>query len=360
LFLFLNEPIEIENTKRTHIHKQVPQAENVFSKYGICLSDYKTSTLALSSPVGSGTIHAFGDKFWTPEDLTNGCLTVGFLDGSDQDHAIVKKKVREWIQNPDPIGIDFLFVDASEAQRANVRISFVRNNQSFSYVAKDCQTIPEGRETMHLGWDVSTPYGQATVLHEFGHALGLFHEHQSPFGASKKIHWVEEVVIEDCYRSQNWSPAETRAQIINVEPKTRSKRGTVYDPLSIMHYRFPPEWTEEGYDQPANLSLSSLDKTFIRQVYPSHNLRVASHDNRTPNPRAAAALIVRPQVPEKGIANIPGSADKKNAKKLPPGKPVRDTQTPADELKRNLMEPSKMALNFSAFTMGGPKEPWMK
>jgi hypothetical protein len=246
--------------------------QNLFAEYGICLSDSKTH--ALRSPAPGGSVAAFGvmEKFWKSEDLTNGCLTIGFLDGSDKDHAIVKSKVVEWLQYPDPIGLRFLFVDPSNydaTDNANVRISFVRNNQSYSYVGKDCQTIPVGRETMHLGWDVSTPYGKATILHEFGHALGLFHEHQSPFGAQKKIHWVPDVVIDDCLRSQGWTEEETRAQIINVEPLTRSTIGTTYDPKSIMHYRFPETWTEEHYNQPANLTLSVLDKTFIRQMYPT-------------------------------------------------------------------------------------------
>ena len=33
---------------------------------------------------------------------------------------------------------------------------------------------------MNFGWDVSTPYGKDTALHEIGHALGFPHEHQNP------------------------------------------------------------------------------------------------------------------------------------------------------------------------------------
>ena len=47
---------------------------------------------------------------------------------------------------------------------------------SWSYIGADAATIPKESFTMNLGF-----VDRSTVLHEFGHSLGLIHEHQSPF-----------------------------------------------------------------------------------------------------------------------------------------------------------------------------------
>ena len=47
---------------------------------------------------------------------------------------------------------------------------------SWSYLGTDATRVPKESFTMNLGF-VDRP----TVLHEFGHSLGLIHEHQSPF-----------------------------------------------------------------------------------------------------------------------------------------------------------------------------------
>lgn len=47
---------------------------------------------------------------------------------------------------------------------------------SWSYLGTDATRVPKESFTMNLGF-VDRP----TVLHEFGHTLGLIHEHQSPF-----------------------------------------------------------------------------------------------------------------------------------------------------------------------------------
>ena len=47
---------------------------------------------------------------------------------------------------------------------------------SWSYIGTDALHIPKESKTMNLGF-----IDRSTVMHEFGHALGLIHEHQSPF-----------------------------------------------------------------------------------------------------------------------------------------------------------------------------------
>ena len=60
---------------------------------------------------------------------------------------------------------------------------------SWSYLGTDATRVPKESFTMNLGY-VDRP----TVLHEFGHSLGLIHEHQSPFPGG--FEWNREEVRE--------------------------------------------------------------------------------------------------------------------------------------------------------------------
>lgn len=61
---------------------------------------------------------------------------------------------------------------------------------SWSYLGTDATRVPKESFTMNLGF-VDRP----TVLHEFGHSLGLIHEHQSPFPGG--FEWDRENVSEE-------------------------------------------------------------------------------------------------------------------------------------------------------------------
>lgn len=68
-----------------------------------------------------------------------------------------------------------------------IRISFDTDKAagSWSYVGQESLSQPAGSATMNLGWidDKSSTLSdtdKGTILHEFGHVLGLMHEHQSP------------------------------------------------------------------------------------------------------------------------------------------------------------------------------------
>lgn len=65
----------------------------------------------------------------------------------------------------------------SVGQLNSLCLHYVNTGQgSWSYLGTDATRVPKESFTMNLGF-VDRP----TVLHEFGHSLGLIHEHQSPF-----------------------------------------------------------------------------------------------------------------------------------------------------------------------------------
>ena len=75
-------------------------------------------------------------------------------------------------------------------QNALIRITFNPRAGSYSAMGTDCKdNWFIGKATMNLGWikegAQNADENRGTILHEFGHALGLDHEHQSPARGGK-------------------------------------------------------------------------------------------------------------------------------------------------------------------------------
>jgi hypothetical protein len=73
----------------------------------------------------------------------------------------------------------------STTSNAMVRIQFIGGTASWSQIGKQCETKADTNEpTMNLGWieddNKLSDTDRGVILHEFGHVLGLVHEHQSP------------------------------------------------------------------------------------------------------------------------------------------------------------------------------------
>jgi hypothetical protein len=117
-----------------------------------------------------------------------------------------------------------------------------------------------GNSTMNLGW-----FDVATVIHEFGHVLGLVHEHQNPRGP---IDWNIDKVY-DYYESDpfDWSEERINTNIIKKYDKEQIN-GSEFDPCSIMLYFFPANITNNGVGQHQNLRLSGTDIKYISEQYP--------------------------------------------------------------------------------------------
>ena len=122
---------------------------------------------------------------------------------------------------------------------------------------------------MNYGWlevDTSLREYQRVVRHEFGHALGMIHEHQNP-DAQTKIPWDKPKVYAH-YAQQGWSIADVDSNIFAVYDEDDTNF-TTFDPTSIMQYAVPDSLTVGSFAIGWNTELSRMDRDFMRAQYPA-------------------------------------------------------------------------------------------
>jgi hypothetical protein len=202
----------------------------------------------------AGTVRAIMPigKLW----MNGSTLRVRFIGGSAAEVGKAKEQALWWTQFAN------LNFDFNNADDAEIRVTFDTNDGAWSYIGTDCKSIPLSQATMNLGF-----LDGGTAGHEFGHAIGLAHEHQNPAGG---IEWNEAVVIHDLSGPpNNWNEAKIRHNVIEKYSADQIK-GTAFDPDSIMLYFFPGTWVKSGVGTHANDVLSAIDKAFVAssEAYP--------------------------------------------------------------------------------------------
>lgn len=183
-------------------------------------------------------------------------LRVRFDGGTSAQRTKTKEQALWWTQFAN---LQFEFGEAADAE---IRVTFDADDGAWSYVGTDNRSIPLDQPTMNLGF-----LDGGTAAHEFGHAIGLAHEHQNPDGG---IVWKEAKVIHDLSGPpNNWDEATIRHNVLGKYSVNQIK-GTRFDADSIMLYFFPGSWTQSGIGTKANDVLSTLDKAFVAssEAYP--------------------------------------------------------------------------------------------
>jgi hypothetical protein len=205
------------------------------------------------------------DRWRSIDGLTKntGVITLGvhFINGDASQQRVVIDAASAWTADG-VIGKRLQFKFDVPQEDAQIRIEFSTGEGNWSYVGRNCLSIPPKSRTMSID-DIESYICQ----HEFGHAICLQHEQQYPEPGG--IHWNEQRVIDDCKRMYGWSEEMTRANILSKfkSPGAKCVGDPGFNPHSIMLYMIPPEWTLDGFSSGTNTQITDRDIKCVRGVY---------------------------------------------------------------------------------------------
>jgi hypothetical protein len=197
-------------------------------------------------------------------------IRVKFLDSlSNPLRLRIEKAAREWELYAN-VRIQFV-----RRGKAEIRIGLNPREGSWSYMGRDALFLDSLSKTMNFGWfnDRTPDYEiRRTTLHEFGHALGLIHEHQHP---QQNIQWDVEKVYAYYAQTQGWNRQDVDQNLFRKYNSVQTQF-CKYDPLSIMHYPVSKQLTLDGFEVRWNFQLSTEDKNFIGRMYPFKGPRITT------------------------------------------------------------------------------------
>lgn len=243
---------------------------------------------AASKLPGQEANYLFSRKRWAPGST----VLVAFNGGDTQLHKAIAQTAAHWEKHAN-IKFDFGFNAANGSYRtwstgdtkraAHIRIGFSEPGY-WSYVGTDsiASFTPANQASMNFAGFADNPMAllparwKTVVIHEFGHALGLKHEHQhSVCGAEyrwEKGSGGEPSVYEVFWRWQGW-----KKEVVDINlrpiPAHEADASEVADRASVMFYAMPAQAFVKGdksvcFIAQENRDISKMDALGARMAYP--------------------------------------------------------------------------------------------
>lgn len=206
-------------------------------------------------------------------------LSVCFFGGADAAIEQIEDVANVWTSHT-RLSFDFgssgQRYDCATSPRADIRVSF-SGSGNWSYVGTEATLIDVGAPTLNLaemgtGRNLSNSE-KGTVSHEFGHAIGLMHEHQSPVSMCEdEFNWEW---LYDTLSEQGMTKDDVDHNMRQLLVSS-SKSGfilTEFDRKSNMLYSLPAEAYASGRQSPCYIEKknhvpSGSDLAVVRAAYP--------------------------------------------------------------------------------------------
>lgn len=213
------------------------------------------------------------DKIWDPK--SNGKITISFDEYYGCNNCTLEYA---W----SAIGTDTLY-----HTEPSMHLGWVDPPlNSFTIYGKTFNTFlnADRTEAKRSGCNPNCPsnyVGGQCVLHEFGHALGMYHEHQnyinnSSYTRFKSAREIYDIWKKDCSnRCEPWSIDKIQHNIVDkysCDNKVNCEySGSEYDPTSIMTYYVPENFLLNKEPQQINYTYSITDLKYLQTNYPIDN-----------------------------------------------------------------------------------------
>jgi hypothetical protein len=233
-------------------------------------SDEPITIIPYTNPGESATFVPFQlmlkEDAWKPSDSLEGeqegriKIAVHFQDGTEAQKQLVRSVAAEWSER-DAAPVDFVF---DSPIKSHIRVRFTPRFRveagQWSYVGRRAKRYGPDEPTLML-----ERCDRATILHEFGHAIGLRHEQSHP---ENGIDWNKAALYEYYKVKYKWNKKKVDQQVLKVYSKSYICKGSSkFDKDSVMIYAIPGYLLNSGNGTKLNQALSSGDIACVRRMY---------------------------------------------------------------------------------------------